>query len=100
MGILPLQFLEGQTASTLGLTGREKYTINIPEDVKPGQIVEIEVHISVCAMCICKFSTKYLLCSQVCGGHNFKALLRFDTDVELAYFRHGGILNYMVRKLA
>ncbi len=43
MGILPLQFLEGQNASTLGLTGTEKYTINIPEDVKPGQIVEVEV---------------------------------------------------------
>ena len=65
MGILPLQFLEGQTASTLGLTGREKYTINIPEDVKPGQIVEIEVHISFVQ---CAFAN-FLL--NICCVHRF-----------------------------
>jgi aconitate hydratase len=36
MGILPLQFLEGQQAKSLGLTGREKFTINIYADIKPG----------------------------------------------------------------
>jgi hypothetical protein len=43
MGILPLQFLEGQQAKTLGLTGREKFTINIHGDIKPGQIIEVQV---------------------------------------------------------
>ena len=43
MGIIPLQFINGQNASSLGLTGLEKYTINIPEDVQPGQNIEIEV---------------------------------------------------------
>lgn len=77
MGIIPLQFLDGQNASSLGLTGRETYSINVPEDVKPGQILDI----------------------MVSDGRCFQAQLRFDTDVELTYFRHGGILNYMVRKL-
>lgn len=43
MGILPLQFLEGQHAKGLGLTGKEKFTINIPQDIKPGQVVDIQV---------------------------------------------------------
>lgn len=43
MGIIPLQFLDGQNASSLGLTGRETYSINVPEDVKPGQILDIMV---------------------------------------------------------
>ncbi len=36
---------------------------------------------------------------QVDDGRSFDAVARFDTEVELAYFRHGGILNYMVRKM-
>lgn len=47
MGILPLQFLEGQSAKTLGLTGREEFTIHIPNDVRPGQVVEIEVYMFI-----------------------------------------------------
>lgn len=37
---------------------------------------------------------------QVNGGSSFDALVRFDTEVELAYFQHGGILNYMIRKMS
>lgn len=44
MGILPLQFLEGQNAKTLCLSGKEEFTIHVPDDVKPGQTVQIEVH--------------------------------------------------------
>lgn len=43
MGILPLQFLEGQQASSLGLNGKETYSINIPSEVKPGEILTVEV---------------------------------------------------------
>lgn len=78
MGILPLQFLEGQQASSLGLTGKETYAVNIPSDVKPGEILTVEVS----------------------DGRKFEVRLRLDTEVELAYFRNGGILNYMVRKLS
>ena len=45
MGIVPLQYLEGETAETLGLTGREEFTINLPSSgLQPGQLVEVQVH--------------------------------------------------------
>ncbi|CAG5129079.1 unnamed protein product, partial [Candidula unifasciata] len=76
MGLIPLQFLEGQNAESLGLTGQESFTIVLPDDLQPGQLVTVELD----------------------NGLNFQAKLRFDTEVDLTYFRHGGILNYMVRR--
>ncbi|XP_073408566.1 cytoplasmic aconitate hydratase isoform X2 [Dendrobates tinctorius] len=80
MGIVPLQYLPGENAEALGLTGQERYTILIPEekDLRPGMTVEIKLD----------------------TGKSFEALMRFDTDVELTYYRNGGILNYMIRKMA
>lgn len=78
MGIVPLQFLDGQNAETLGLTGKESYNIALPTDLKPGQ------HITVTSD----------------SGKQFDVLLRFDTEVDLLYYKNGGILNYMVRKIA
>ena len=46
MGIVPLQYCPGDTAESLGLTGKETYTIEIPEDLKPGQLVTVKVGIS------------------------------------------------------
>lgn len=43
MGIVPLQYLEGQNAESLGLTGKEKYTIRIPENIRPLQELTVEV---------------------------------------------------------
>uniref|UniRef100_A0A1I7ZEU1 Cytoplasmic aconitate hydratase n=1 Tax=Steinernema glaseri TaxID=37863 RepID=A0A1I7ZEU1_9BILA len=77
MGIVPLQFVEGQSADSLGLSGKEQFTIELPEDLKPGAILPVKVS----------------------NGTEFKALCRFDTEVELTYYRHGGILQYMIRKL-
>ncbi|XP_046658536.1 cytoplasmic aconitate hydratase-like [Homalodisca vitripennis] len=77
MGIIPLQFLPGQNAESLKLTGKETYTIDIPADAKPLQNITVKV------------ST----------GQSFEVLLRFDTEVDLLYYHHGGILNYMVRKM-
>jgi aconitate hydratase len=76
LGLIPRQYLPGQTANSLGLTGKEKYSINVPEDLQPGQKATI----------------------QTSDGRSFEATIRFDTDVELTYFRHGGILNYMIRQ--
>lgn len=45
MGIIPLQFLDGQGAETLGLTGREIYSIELPENIQPGQTVTVKVRI-------------------------------------------------------
>ncbi|KAG8595286.1 hypothetical protein GDO81_001480 [Engystomops pustulosus] len=80
MGIIPLQYLPEENAEVLGLTGQERYNILIPEDkdLRPGMNVEIKLD----------------------TGKTFEAIMRFDTDVELTYYRNGGILNYMIRKMA
>ncbi|CAH1113785.1 unnamed protein product [Psylliodes chrysocephalus] len=77
MGIVPLQFLPGQNAEFLGLTGKENYTIHLPSDLKPGQHVQVSTN----------------------AGTNFEVILRFDTEVDLLFYQHGGILNYMIRKM-
>ncbi|XP_078251250.1 cytoplasmic aconitate hydratase [Rhinoraja longicauda] len=77
MGVIPLEYLPGQTSDSLQLTGRERYTIIISEMLKPRMKVEIKLD----------------------TGKSFQVTMRFDTDVELAYFHHGGILNYMIRKM-
>lgn len=43
MGIIPCQYLEGQDATSLGLTGKESYTIEIPSDIQPGQVTNVKV---------------------------------------------------------
>lgn len=75
MGIIPLQYLPGDSAESLGLTGKEQYTITVPPEMKPQLTTTVEL------------ST----------GKIFEVLLRFDTDVEWTYFSNGGILNYMIR---
>ncbi|KAK7406861.1 hypothetical protein VNO78_08495 [Psophocarpus tetragonolobus] len=80
MGIIPLCFKPGEDADTLGLTGHERYTINLPSNVneiRPGQDVTVVTD----------------------TGKTFVSTLRFDTEVELAYFNHGGILQYVIRNL-
>ncbi|XP_041925952.1 cytoplasmic aconitate hydratase [Alosa sapidissima] len=78
MGIMPLEYLPGDTAETLGLTGQERYTVVIPPQLTPRMLVDIKLD----------------------TGKSFQARMRFDTDVELTYYHHGGILNYMIRKMA
>lgn len=78
MGIVPLQYQAGETAQTLGLTGKEKFDIDVPAEMTPGMTVNVRTD----------------------GGKQFSVVMRFDTDLELTYYRHGGILNYMVRKVA
>ncbi|XP_068978229.1 cytoplasmic aconitate hydratase-like isoform X2 [Bombus flavifrons] len=77
MGIIPLQYLPGQNAETLGLTGYEMYDIAVPENSQPGQPITITTD----------------------DGKRFEVILRFDTEVDLTYYKHGGILNYMIRKM-
>lgn len=77
MGVLPLQFFDGETADSLGLTGSEEFSINLTN-----LAVKAEVEV------------------QVCDGRRFKARCRLETKVELEYFRHGGILQYVLRKTA
>ncbi|KYN21853.1 Cytoplasmic aconitate hydratase [Trachymyrmex cornetzi] len=77
MGIIPLQYLPGENAETLGLTGYEQYDIMIPTNCQPGEIITVNMD----------------------NGKKFEVIARFDTDVDLTYFKHGGILNYMIRTM-
>ena len=82
MGVLPLQFKNGQTRETLGLTGDDSFTIRGVADLKPQQDVEVEV-------------------TRKDGStFTFTALCRIDTANEVEYFMNGGILQYVLRKLA
>jgi aconitate hydratase len=82
MGVLPLQFMGGQTRTTLGLTGDDSFTIRGVAGLKPRQDVKVEV--------TRKDGTSF----------TFDALCRIDTANELEYFLNGGILHYVLRKLA
>jgi aconitate hydratase len=82
MGVLPLQFQEGENAQSLGLTGTETFAITGVADIEPRQDVEVKVMRE-------DGSTK-----------SFTARCRIDTYNELEYFRSGGILQYVLRRLA
>jgi aconitate hydratase len=87
MGILPLQFAAGQTVETLGLTGTERYDIAgladvLQEGFPRGKEVIVRVSPTAGAAKECR------------------ALVRIDTPQELQYYRHGGILEYVLRQLA
>ncbi|KAF7995222.1 hypothetical protein HCN44_004694 [Aphidius gifuensis] len=77
MGIAPLQYLPGQNADTLGLTGFELFDIEIPDNCAPHQ--QITVHTN--------------------SDKKFDVVVRFDTEVDLTYYKNGGILNYMIRSM-
>ncbi|MFC4411228.1 aconitate hydratase AcnA [Chungangia koreensis] len=79
MGVLPLQFLPGQSAETLGLTGEEAISVKIAEGVKPRDILKV---------------TATAKDGKVT---EFEALARFDSEVEVDYYRHGGILQMVLR---
>ncbi len=82
MRVLPLQFLEGQNASTLGLTGRETYQVEgISAGLSPRKELTVRAK------------------SADGGGKMFSVITRIDTPQELAYYRHGGILPYVLRQL-
>jgi aconitate hydratase len=75
MGIAPLQFMPGENAESLGLTGREEFSIS---GLEGGDADEVTVH---------------------ADDKEFRARLRLDTPREREYFRHGGILRYVLRRL-
>ena len=82
MGVLPLQFKEGDTRDTLGLAATDTFSIHGLADLTPGQDVTVEV--------TREDGTQF----------TFTALCRIDTANEMEYYRHGGILHYVLRKLA
>ncbi|PFA62223.1 aconitate hydratase AcnA [Bacillus sp. AFS015802] len=79
MGVLPLQFKKGDSAESLGLTGRETISVNVTNDVKPRDILTVTA--------VAEDGSKT----------EFEVLARFDSDVEVDYYRHGGILQMVLR---
>ncbi|KAL7980380.1 hypothetical protein Chor_014709, partial [Crotalus horridus] len=77
MGIAPLQFFPGESAQSLGLTGKEQFSIFFPQEVSPG----------------------IALCVKTSTGKAFQVAASFDSDMEITLYKHGGMLNYMVRRL-
>jgi aconitate hydratase len=82
MGVLPLQFKDGDTRNSLGLTATDSFTIKGLADLTPSQDVEVEVT------------------REDGSSFTFTALCRIDTANEMEYYRNGGILHYVLRKLA
>ncbi len=85
MGIAPLEFLDGEGASELGLTGREEYAIlgladGLARDFEPGLTVRVKA-------------------TGESGEIAFVARVRLDTPQEAEYYRHAGILQYVLRQL-
>jgi aconitate hydratase len=82
MGVLPLQFKEGENAASLGLTGFETFDIDgIADGIQPGMLVTIRARVD---------SGK---------EKTLQAVMRIDTPYEIQYYRHGGILQYVLRQL-
>ena len=75
MGVLPLQYADGESASSLGLTGREEFSVS---GLEGGKAREVTVR---------------------ADDKEFRARVRLDTPRERDYFRHGGILPFVLRRL-
>ena len=75
MGVLPCEFVNGETAESLGLTGRESFTITgIADGFKPGKMLDVTA-----------------------GDKTFQVKARVDTPLEIEYLKNGGVLNYVLR---
>lgn len=81
MSVLPLQYLPGQSAESLKLSGKEIFTIDLGSELSPGQKATVYVE------------------GNTEGLKEFTVEVRFDTEVEIEYYKHGSILHYMLRQL-
>ncbi|MEH7495780.1 aconitate hydratase AcnA [Neobacillus niacini] len=80
MGVLPLQFKDGESAETLGLTGKETIDVQVDENVKPRDLLKVTAT------------------DEAGNKKEFEVLVRFDSEVEVDYYRHGGILPMVLRE--
>ncbi|TCI39754.1 MULTISPECIES: aconitate hydratase AcnA [unclassified Exiguobacterium] len=79
MGVLPLQFMDGESAESLGLTGEEALDIQVDESVRPRDILNVTAT------------------HENGTVTSFKVVARFDSEIEIDYYRHGGILQMVLR---
>jgi aconitate hydratase A / 2-methylisocitrate dehydratase len=83
MGVLPLVYMPGQSRASLGLTGRETFTLTgIAEGLAPGGRVRV------------------VATGEDGSVQRFEAIARLNSQVELDYYRHGGILQRVLRMFA
>jgi aconitate hydratase len=82
MGVLPLQFLDGESSDSLGLTGAETFDIDLSGDLTPGQQLSVQTT------------------SPDGTTGSFQVKVRIDTPAEVEYYRNGGILQTVLRRLA
>jgi aconitate hydratase len=83
MGVLPLQFMDGQDRASLGLDGEETYAIEgLSGEIRPGQVLKVRAT------------------SPGAPDREFEVVSRIDTLVEVDYYRDGGILPYVLRQMA
>jgi aconitate hydratase len=82
MGVLPLQFIGTDNVETLGITGNETYDLKgLEGEIKPQQLATLVIH-------------------RANGeSQEVKVLLRIDTPIEVDYYKHGGILPFVLRQL-
>src|SRR5699024_6632578 len=79
MGVLPLQLVDGEDADALGLDGSETFDIQVDESVKPADLLDV------------------VATNDKGEKKEFKVKARFDAEVEVDYYRHGGILQLVLR---
>ncbi|WP_020006452.1 aconitate hydratase AcnA [Salinicoccus albus] len=79
MGVLPLQFADGENADTHGLDGSETFDIQVDDTVKPGDMINVTA------------------LNESGDKKEFKVKARFDSEVEVDYYRNGGILQLVLR---
>ena len=82
MGVMPLTYQTGQTAQSLGLTGQEIFDIDLPADIRPRQLIAVHARRAGAA------------------DIRFETVCRIDTPVEVDYYRNGGILHTVLRRMA
>eukprot|EP01094_Clydonella_sp_ATCC50884_P022587 TRINITY_DN5233_c0_g1_i1.p1 TRINITY_DN5233_c0_g1~~TRINITY_DN5233_c0_g1_i1.p1 ORF type:complete len:895 (+),score=313.87 TRINITY_DN5233_c0_g1_i1:55-2739(+) len=77
-GVMPLQFKAGESADSIGLTGKERFTIDLGDDISPSMDVRVQVEGNDAVT-------------------EFVVTLRVDTESEATYYKNGGVLNYVIR---
>jgi aconitate hydratase len=84
MGILPCEFINGETAESLGLTGKESFTITgVAKNFTPGKILTVKAESM----------------EQGAGSREFQVKARVDAPLEIEYLKNGGVLNYVLRNM-
>lgn len=82
MGVLPLTFADGESAESLGLTGHETFDVFVDDSIQPRQQIEVVAK------------------DESGNTKRFQCVARLDTEVEVEYYRNGGILHTVLRKMA